>query len=136
MSRSTPARASFTLVGLIDCGAASGTACSLHGTLTIVSDDSGAPTRYTIDISQLKGELPKIDQDDLFSVEIERLPDGTLVAVNLTDVSDQHGTGNPGTTGAKSATKTRRGRRPRQPGCRQYRDDDHHWHDDAIDDLH
>jgi flagellar hook-associated protein FlgK len=106
LERTPPARASFTLVGLVDCGLKSGATCSLGITLVLVSDDSGVLTRYTIDLSWLKGGLPRIDQDDQLSIEIEKLPDGTLMALNLVDVSDQRGTGNTGQIGAKTATTT------------------------------
>ena len=46
-----PARASFTLVGLADCGLRSGQSCSFGGTLVVVSSDGGTPTLYTIDVS-------------------------------------------------------------------------------------
>ena len=104
--RIVPVRASFTLTGLVDCGQKSGATCSLGSTIVIVSTDSGSPTKYTIDLSWLKGGLPKLDQDDQVTIEIEKLPDGTLMALNLTDTSNQNGTKNPGLAGAKSTTTT------------------------------
>jgi hypothetical protein len=85
LERPAPARAETTLTGLVDCGAVSGTACMLAGTVVIVVDG----TRYTIDLSWLKpGDLPKIEQDMQLTIDVEKLPDGTLVATNLTDTSD------------------------------------------------
>jgi hypothetical protein len=63
------AQASFTLVGLVDCGWQSGETCSFGTTLVLVSADSGTPIRYTIDLSWLDpDDLDKIDQDDELSV--------------------------------------------------------------------
>src|SRR3712207_377571 len=71
LERTPPARASFMLVGLVDCGLKSGQRCSLGKTLTLLSDDSGAPVKYTIDLSWLKpSDLDDLDQDDQVKIEI------------------------------------------------------------------
>ncbi|MFN8634993.1 MAG: hypothetical protein U0893_14140 [Chloroflexota bacterium] len=99
LSRAPQARAETTLTGLVDCGAVSGAACRVNGTITIVVDGN----RYTIDLSWLKpGDLPKFTQDMQLTIDIEKLPDGTLVATNLTDTSDRKGTANQGIQGAKT----------------------------------
>jgi hypothetical protein len=105
LERTPPVRASFTLTGTVDCGRASGAACSLGDTIVIVSKDSGAPVKYTIDLGWLK-TLPTLDQDDYVSIEIEKLQNGTLQALNLTDLSGQQGTGSPGVRAVKSTTTT------------------------------
>ena len=105
LERTAPVRANFTLTGTVDCGRSSGAACSLGDTIVIVSMDSGAPTKYTINISWLK-DLPALDQDDYISIDIEKLPNGVLQALNLTDISGQSGTSNPGVRAVKSTTTT------------------------------
>ena len=98
------ARAGFTLVGLVDCGLTSGRACSIGDTLVLVSNDSGTSTRYLIDLSWLDpDDLDRIDQDAELSVEVERLPDGRLMATSLANVSDRSGTSNPGLVGARAS---------------------------------
>jgi len=105
LEHTAPVRASFTLTGLVDCGRSSGATCSIGDTLVILSKDSGNPVKITINVSWLK-DLPKLDQDDYVSIEIEKLPDGTFMALNLTDISGQSGSSNPGTRGAKVTTTT------------------------------
>jgi hypothetical protein len=58
--RGAPAavRASFTLVGLVDCGQPSGRTCLPGQMLTLVSDDSGATVPYVVDLSWVKDKLP------------------------------------------------------------------------------
>ena len=51
LEQTPPVRASFMLDGLIDCGRSSGQQCSLGDTLVLLSKDSGAPVKYTINIS-------------------------------------------------------------------------------------
>ncbi len=80
---SRTAQAGFTLVGLVDGGKPSGATLNPDGTLTIVSDDSGAPVRYVVSLAWVKDQLPEIAQDDLLSIEVERLPDGTLMATSI-----------------------------------------------------
>jgi uncharacterized repeat protein (TIGR01451 family) len=87
---------SFTLVGRADGGAPSGRRLVIGETLVIVSDDSGAPVRYTIDLRWVRDKLPAIDQDDQLEVEIQVLSDGTWVATNIVNVSDRTGTFNQG----------------------------------------
>jgi hypothetical protein len=99
--------ASITLTGLLDCGATSGSTCIITGTtITIVSNDSGAPKSYTIDITWLSSGLGQVSQDDLLQFEIEQTPDGTLHALDITDVSHKSGTDNPGlSTGSTSRSE-------------------------------
>ncbi|MCC7368356.1 MAG: hypothetical protein IT306_08035 [Chloroflexi bacterium] len=104
-------QASFTLVGLADGGKPSGSSLSPAGSLTIVSDDSGAPVRYTISLAWVRGRLPEIAQDDLLSVEVEVLPDGTLVASSVTNQTDRQGTANQG----RSTGSVQIREQPRQP---------------------
>jgi hypothetical protein len=90
---STAVRSSFTLVGLVDCGLRNGRTCSLDKTLVLVSDDSGAKVPYTIDLSWVKDDLPgDLEQDQQVRIEIERLPDGTLMALRVNDLNDRNGT--------------------------------------------
>ncbi len=86
-------RSSFTLVGLIDCGQKSGKPCSLGQTLTLVSDDSGSKQPYTIDLSWVRDKLPgAFSQDQQMRIEIERLPDSTLMALRVIDLDSRNGT--------------------------------------------
>lgn len=104
-------QAGFTLVGLVDGGKPSGTILSPDGTLTIVSDDSGAPVRYVVSLAWIKDQLPEISQDDLLSVEVEVLPDGALVATSVTKQNERQGTANDGlATGSEQVRE-----QPRQP---------------------
>ncbi|MCC7371483.1 MAG: cadherin-like domain-containing protein [Chloroflexi bacterium] len=104
-------RAGFTLVGIVDGGKPSGATLSPDGALTIVSDDSGAPMRYVISLAWIKDRLPDIAQDDLLSIEVEVLPDGTLVATSISNLSDREGTVNDGlSTGSRRVRE-----QPRQP---------------------
>jgi uncharacterized repeat protein (TIGR01451 family) len=94
----------FTLVGTADGGVPSGRRLVLGHTLVIVSTDSGAPVRYTIDLRWVRDSLPAIDQDDLLEVEIQVLPDGTLVATSIVNVSDRSGSVNQGqSTGSRTS---------------------------------
>ena len=86
-------QAGFTLVGLVDGGKPSGATLSPDGTLTIVSDDSGAPVRYVISLAWMRDRLPEIAQDDLLSIEVEVLPDGTLVATSVNNETERQGFG-------------------------------------------
>ena len=86
-------RASFTLVGIVDCGQRSGRDCASSTTITIISDDSGTRQPYTIDLSWVKDKLPgRFEQDQQVRIEIERLPDGTLMALRVIDLNDRKGT--------------------------------------------
>ncbi len=105
LERAPPVRASFTLTGTVDCGRASGQACALDGTITIISKDSGAPVKYTIDIGWLK-DLPSLDQDDYVSIDIEKIGQ-ILMAQKLTDISGQPGTGNSGMGSSRTTTTTK-----------------------------
>ena len=106
MERTPPVRASFMLDGLIDCGRSSGQQCSFGDTLVLLTKDSGAPTRYTINISWLKpSDLDDFEQDDQVKIEIEKLPDGTLMALRII-TNDNDGIRNAGIAGAKSTTTT------------------------------
>ena len=106
LERTPPVRASFMLDGLIDCGRSSGQQCSFGDTLVLLTKDSGAPTRYTINISWLKpADLDDFEQDDQVKIEIEKLPDGTLMALRII-TNDNDGIANAGTRGAKSTTTT------------------------------
>lgn len=106
LERTPPVRASFMLDGLIDCGRSSGQQCSFGDTLVLLTRDSGAPTRYTINISWLKpADLDDFEQDDQVKIEIEKLPDGTLMALRII-TNDNNGIANAGTRGAKSTTTT------------------------------
>ena len=60
----------FTLIGRVDGGGPSGTLLAPGPLLTLVSDDSGAPTRYVVDLAWVRDRLPSLDQDDEVSVEI------------------------------------------------------------------
>ena len=101
------ARAGFTLTCLLDRGLTNGQECSIGETLVLVSKDSGTPTRYTISLAWLKAsDLPDFEQDGEYSVELEKLPDGTLVATSIVDVSNRSGASNPGLLGAKTTTTT------------------------------
>lgn len=90
------ASGSFTLIGRADGGVRSGQHLALSDTLVIVSNDSGVHVRYTIDLRWVRDSLPKIDQDDEIEVEIQLLPDGTLVASSIENVSGRSGTENQG----------------------------------------
>src|SRR5215217_848938 len=97
---------SFTLIGRADGGVPSGTRLVLGDMLVIVSDDSGAPVRYTIDLRWVRDKLPPIDQDDQIEVDIQVLPDGTLVATSVENVSGRSGTANQGiSTGSRQAAE-------------------------------
>jgi hypothetical protein len=104
-----PSRAesgSFTLTGRVDAGLPSGSRITLGQTLTIVSDDSGAPTRYVIDLRWVLNDLGALDQDDLVSVDVQTLADGTLVATSVTNVSGRSGTQNQGlSTGSRDVSE-------------------------------
>ena len=66
--------AGFTLVGRVDGGVPSGQRVNPGDTLIIVSDDSGTPVRYVIDLRWVLDSLGRLDQDDLVSVEVEQAP--------------------------------------------------------------
>jgi len=86
-------RSSFTLVGIIDCGQRSGRACAPSETLTLISDDSGAKMPYVINLSWLKDKLSdSFEQDQQVRIEIERLPDGTLMALRIIELANRQGT--------------------------------------------
>jgi hypothetical protein len=121
MPRSVAGQSTFTVVGLADCGVASGQRCrfpTLGATLVLVSNDSGSPERYTIVLDWVGDSLPDIDQDDLLSVEIEAQPGGALFAVTVLNVSGSNGSNNPGrSTGSVDARE--------QPRSTADDDDDH-----------
>lgn len=106
-----PVQAGFTLIGLVDGGKPSGSSLTPDGTLTIVSDDSGAPVRYVVSLAWFKDQIPDLSQDDLLSVEVEVLPDGSLVALNVTNLTSRQGTANQGrSTGSQHAAEQPRAR--------------------------
>jgi hypothetical protein len=101
--------ATFTLVGRVDGGRPSGATLSLSDTLVLISEDSGTPTRYAIDLRWVLNRLPDISQDDELLVEIEALPDGTLVATSVTNQTDRNGTKNQGaSTGSRKVPEQER----------------------------
>ena len=86
--------------------------------MTLLTDDSGAPIHYTIDLSWLQ-DVPKLEQDEQVRIEIEKLPDGTLVAgggggqgqfgaggTGGDADSDGQGGGGSGGSGGKADTQT------------------------------
>jgi len=93
MQQPRAVRSSFTLVGLIDCGQRSGRACADSATITLISDDSGSKQPYVINLSWVKDKLSdELEQDQQVRIEIERLPDGTLMALRVIDLNDRKGT--------------------------------------------
>lgn len=60
--------------------------------LTVLSDDRGGVQPNTIDIGWIRANLDRLDNDDPVWTEVERLPDGTLKATSLVNLSDSSGT--------------------------------------------
>src|SRR4051794_33270240 len=96
--------ASTVIAGSVDCGRASGAACTYGPTLTLRSTDLGGKT-ITVDVSWLLDQLGTLRQDDWLSFEVEILPDGTVRASSIEPASD--GTINIGaSTGSHNASES------------------------------
>jgi hypothetical protein len=111
-------KATFTLVGLVSCNSPSGTVCPIGQTLTLLSDDSGTKQLYTIDLRWVQGALPEdLEQDQEIRIEIERLPDGTLMALRVILLDDRNGVlrDDEGPTPSSSEDNRRRDREEDDP---------------------
>lgn len=85
----SPATATVTnktldLVGIVDCGLASGKRCDIGMTLKLRTRDlSGNLDTVEIDISWIKHTLPDVEQDDFLRFEVEEKPGGGFQALRI-----------------------------------------------------
>jgi hypothetical protein len=74
----------FLLQGTVDCGLKSGARCTLGDIVTVwTSDVTGTRQRMKVDVSWIRKQLDKYDQDDLICLEVRMLQDGTLQGLGV-----------------------------------------------------
>jgi hypothetical protein len=79
----------YDVAGTVDCGVPSGRDCTTRDTLDLWTDDvSGTRQLVTVNVSWIKSQLPKLDQDDPIDLEVRDQPDGTIQAIGVAGEGD------------------------------------------------
>jgi hypothetical protein len=108
------------LDGTVDCGRASGSHCDIGTSIAVwTTDISGYRELVIVDLSWVLRQLDSYDQDDLITIEVRVMPDGSLQAVgvgyrpdapashHVEDDSTQKGESTDAATPGPTATATR-----------------------------